>query len=46
MGASSDFGTHAPRFPGRHGGWAAMPEVSMDDLDERQVQLMVIWAFL
>ena len=46
VGASSDSGTPAPRFPGRRGGWAAMPEVSTDELDEQQVQLLAEMCIL
>lgn len=34
------------RFPGRRGGWAAMPEVSTDELDEQQVQLLAEMCIL
>lgn len=45
-GVSSDPGTPAPRFPGRRGGRAAMPKVSTDELDERQVQLLAEMCIL
>lgn len=45
-GASSDPGTPARRFPGWRGGRAAMPEVSTDELDERQVQLLAEMCIL
>ncbi|KAM9090884.1 isopentenyl-diphosphate Delta-isomerase 1 isoform 3-T3 [Megaptera novaeangliae] len=34
------------RSPGRRAGWAAMPEVSTDELDERQVQLLAEMCIL